>query len=201
MCGIAGVLLAAGCGSRYGANKLLAPLADGTPLAIVAARRLRSALGEVVAVVRHGDSELSALLTAEGLHVVVCENAHAGMGASLAAGVAASREARGWLVALADMPFIQDSTLQRAVQVLETGELLIAPFYAGRRGHPVGFHSSFRDELLALSDDEGARAILARHAASLTRLDVDDAGILLDVDTPADLAGWSAGQPVGGITS
>jgi len=201
MRGIAGILLAAGCGSRFGANKLLAPLADGTPLAMAAARRLRSALSEVVAVVRPGDLELSALLTAEGLQVVECENAHTGMGASLAAGVDASREARGWLIALADMPFIKDSTLQRAVQALETGGLLVAPFHAGRRGHPVGFHSSFRDELLALSGDAGAREILTRHARSLTRLDVDDAGVVLDVDTPADLAAAVAGQAVNGVIS
>jgi len=200
MRGIAGILLAAGCGSRFGANKLLAPLADGTPLAIAAARRLRSALGEVVAVVRRGDPVLSDLLTAEGLQVVVCENAHTGMGASLAAGVAASREARGWLIALADMPFIKDSTLQRAVQALEAGELLVAPFHAGRRGHPVGFRSGFRDELLALSGDAGAREILARHAALLTRLDVDDAGVVLDVDTPADLTAAVAGQSVSDVT-
>jgi molybdenum cofactor cytidylyltransferase len=200
MRGVAGILLAAGCGSRFGANKLLAPLADGTPLAMAVARQLRSALGEVVAVVRPGDLELSALLTAEGLQVVECENAHTGMGASLAAGVAASSEARSWLVALADMPFIKDSTLHLVVQALETGALLVAPFHAGRRGHPVGFHSCYRDELLALSGDAGAREILTRHAVSLTCLDVDDAGILLDVDTPADLAAL-VGQSVSGVTS
>jgi len=200
MRGIAGILLAAGSSSRFGSDKLLAPLADGTPMAIATARRLRSALGEVVAVVRRGDPVLSALLTAEGLRVVVCENAHTGMGASLAAGVAASREARGWLIALADMPFIKDSTLHRVAQALDTGALLVAPFHAGRRGHPVGFHPSFRDELLVLSGDAGAREILTRHSTSLTRLDVDDAGVVLDVDTPADLAAL-AGQSVSGVTS
>src|SRR4030065_1044764 len=121
---IAGILLAAGCGSRFGANKLLARLAPGTPLAIAAARRLRSALGEVVAVVRRGDPVLSALLTAEGLQVVVCENAHAGLGTRLAAGVAASREAHGRLIALADMAFIQDFPLQCAPPAPKAGALL-----------------------------------------------------------------------------
>lgn len=197
---VAGILLAAGSSRRFGSNKLLAPLADGTPLAIAAARRLRSALDEVVAVVRRGDPVLSAMLTDEGLHVVECENAHTGMGASLAAGVAASQNARGWLIALADMPFIKDSTLQRVVQAMEAGALLVAPFHAGRRGHPVGFHSRYRDELLALSDDAGARVILTRHAVSLTCLDVDDAGVVLDVDTPADLTAAVTGQSVSGVT-
>ncbi len=201
MRGITGVLLAAGSSRRFGSNKLVVPLPDGTPLVLAAVRRLRFVVDSVIAVVHPQDRVLPELLAAEQVQVVVCQNADAGMGASLAAGVAASGDARGWLVALADMPFIQDSTLQRAAQTLETGALLVAPFHAGRRGHPVGFHACFRDELLALSGEAGARDILMRHAAALTRLDVDDAGVLLDVDTPADLAAWPVGQPDGGITS
>jgi len=158
-------------------------------------------LDAVIVVVHPQDRVLPELLAAENMQVVVCQNADTGMGASLAAGVAASADARGWLIVLADMPAIQVSTQQRVVQALDNGAVLAAPFHAGQRGHPVGFLSSVRDELLALSGETGARDILARHAAALTRLEVDDAGILLDVDTPADLAAWLAGQPDGGITS
>jgi len=201
MRGITGILLAAGSSRRFGSNKLLVPLPDGTPLVLAAVRCLRSVVDAVIAVVHPLDRVLPELLAAEHVQVVVCQNADTGMGASLAAGVAASGDARGWLVALADMPAIQLSTLQRVAQALDTGAVLAAPFHAGQRGHPVGFHSSVRGELLALSGEAGARDILARHAAVLTRLDVDDAGILLDVDTPADLAAWLAGQSDGGITS
>lgn len=188
MRGITGILLAAGSSRRFGANKLLAPLADGTPMVLASAHCLRAVLGEVIAVVQSGDRVIPAMLAAEGLHVVTCKNAHTGMGASLAAGVAASRDAHGWLIGLADMPFIQSSTLQRVAQSLKTGAPLAVPFHAGRRGHPVGFSAAYRDELLALSGDAGARAILARAAAALVRLDVNDPGILFDVDTPSDLA-------------
>jgi molybdenum cofactor cytidylyltransferase len=201
MRGITGILLAAGSSRRFGSNKLLVPLPDGTPLVLAAVRRLRSVLDAVIAVVHPLDRVLPELLAAEHVQVVVCQNADTGMGASLAAGVAASRDARGWLIVLADMPAIQHSTLQRVARALDTGAVLAAPFHAGQRGHPVGFHSSVRDELLTLSGEAGARDILTRHAAALTRLDVDDAGILLDVDTPADLAAWLAGQSDGGITS
>jgi molybdenum cofactor cytidylyltransferase len=187
MHGITGVLLAAGSSRRFGSNKLLALLPDGTPLVLAALRRLRSVLESVIVVVHPQDAVVPELLVADRVQMVVCQNAHAGMGASLAAGVAASSAARGWLIALADMPAIQVSTLQRVAQVLDDGAVLVAPFHSGRRGHPVGLHSSFRDELLALSGDAGAREILARHAAALTRLDVDDAGVLFDVDTPDDL--------------
>jgi molybdenum cofactor cytidylyltransferase len=187
MHGITGVLLAAGSSRRFGSNKLLASLPDGTPLVLAALRRLRCVLESVIVVVHPQDAVVPELLAADEVQIVICQNAHAGMGASLAAGVAASSAARGWLIALADMPAIQVSTLQRVAQVLDDGAVLVAPFHSGRRGHPVGLHSSFRDELLALSGDAGAREILARHAAALTRLDVDDAGVLFDVDTPDDL--------------
>lgn len=145
-------------------------------------------MDEVLAVVRPGDSELSALLVAEGLRVVECAQAEQGMGRSLAAGVAASPDAASWVIALADMPFIKVSTIERVVQALSTGAVLAAPFHRDRRGHPVGFGADLRAELVALHGDIGARELLVRHARTLTRLDVDDAGILLDVDTPADLA-------------
>ena len=187
MRGITGILLAAGSSRRFGSNKLHALLPNGTPLVLAAVRRLHRVLDTVIVVVHPRDETVPALLLAESVQVVVCQNTDAGMGASLAAGVAASDAARGWLIALADMPAIQVSTLQRVTQALDDGAVLVAPFYSGRRGHPVGLHSRFRDELLALSDDAGARSILARHVAVLTRLDVDDAGVLFDVDTPGDL--------------
>ena len=187
MRGITGILLAAGSSRRFGSNKLHALLPNGTPLVLAAVRRLHRVLDTVIVVVHPRDETVPALLLAESVQVVVCQNADAGMGASLAAGVAASDAARGWLIALADMPAIQVSTLHRVAQALDDGAELVAPFYSGRRGHPVGLHSRFRDELLALSDDAGARSILARHVAVLTRLDVDDAGVLFDVDTPGDL--------------
>ena len=187
MRGITGILLAAGSSRRFGSNKLHALLPNGTPLVLAAVRRLHRVLDTVIVVVHPRDETVPALLLAESVQVVVCQNTDAGMGASLAAGVAASDAARGWLIALADMPAIQVSTLQRVAQALDDGAVLVAPFHSGRRGHPVGLHSRFRDELLALSDDAGARSILARHVAVLTRLDVDDAGVLFDVDTPGDL--------------
>ncbi len=184
---VTGILLAAGSSRRFGSNKLLAPLADGTPLAVTAARRLIAAVPETIAVLRPGDVELAAALAAQGLRIVECAQAEYGMGHSLAAGVAAAGTVDAWLIALADMPYIQHSTLSDLVALLVAGQDLVAPFYNGERGHPVGFAADFASELLALSGDAGARWILAHHAPSLARLDVDDPGILMDVDTPGDL--------------
>lgn len=201
MRGITGILLAAGSSRRFGSNKLVVPLPDGTPLVLAVVRRLQLVVNAVIVVVHPQDQVLPELLATENVQVVICQNADAGMGASLAAGVAASGDARGWIIVLADMPAIQISTLQRVAQALDNGAVLAAPYHAGQRGHPVGFRSSVRDELLTLSGEAGAREILTRHAAAVVRLDVDDAGILLDIDTPADLAAWQAGKSGIGTTS
>jgi len=183
---IAGVLLAAGAGTRFGGRKLLYPLATGTSVGIAALRNLRSALPHVVAVVRPGDDELRLLLAAEHVSIVECAEAERGMGHSLAAGVAAKSEADGWVIALGDMPHIQPDTIRAVTEALERGVPLVVPIFAGQRGHPVGFGRRFRDDLLALSGDAGARAILTRHPSAVHQLEVIDPGVVQDVDTPAD---------------
>lgn len=184
---VTGVLLAAGGSSRFGGDKLRAPLPDGTPLGLAAARRMMRVLPRVVAVVRPGDEELARLLAQEWLDVVVCADAGQGMGRSLACGVAAAPEAGAWLIALADMPHIKDSTYRRMAQALVGGAELAAPFYREARGHPVGFGAALRPALLALEGDRGACDLLTAHAAGLVRVAVDDPGILVDVDVPEDL--------------
>lgn len=180
-----GLLLAAGSSRRFGADKRWHRLADGTPMALASARRLLAACPESIAVVRAGDGELIELLMAEGLHCVVAEQAGAGMGHSLAAGVAAAAESGGgWLVALADMPFIGAASYAAVLAALAQGARIARPVHEGRMGHPVGFAAVCRDALLALSGDEGGKAIIARDPAALYRCVVDDPGVLQDFDRP-----------------
>lgn len=185
----AGILLAGGASRRFGRAKLLEVLPSGHTLAQAAARNLLEVLPGVLAVVRPGDEVLAAQLRDAGCEVLVAESAVDGMGASLAAGVRARRDATGWLIALADMPSIAPGTIRRVVAALESGARLAAPMHAGRRGHPVGFSAGLKDELLALGGDEGARQVIARHAGAMVTVAVEDRGIHLDVDTPAD---WPA---------
>ncbi len=182
-----GVLLAAGSSSRFGANKLLHPLADGTPVAVASARNLIAAMPGSIAVVRPGSAQLEELLRDAGCEVVVCPNADEGMGVSLAFAIAATSNEPGWLVALADMPLIRVDTIRTIAAWVGGGAVIAAPVQQGRRGHPVAFCSVLRDELLALRGDEGARAILQRWAPSVQLVQVDDPGIHRDIDTPADV--------------
>lgn len=184
---IVAVLLAAGAGTRFGGGKLLHPLADGVAIAAHAARNLRAAGLEVMAVIRPGDFPLSDMLEQEGCNVTQCAEAVRGMGHSLAHGVAQTREAGGWIVALADMPRVQPSTIETIAAAILSGAILAAPVYRGERGHPVAFAHGLRSELLGLSGDSGARAILERHGGETHLVECDDSGVLLDVDARADL--------------
>lgn len=183
---ITGLLLTAGSSTRFGADKRWHRLADGTPMALQSARRLVAACPHSIAVVRTNDAELAELLAAAGLQCIVCTQASDGMGHSLAAGVAATAEtSTGWLVALADMPFIEPASYAAVIGVLNDGARIARPAFSGRPGHPVGFAAGYRDELLALTGDQGGKAIISRDPAALCLCPVDDPGVLQDIDQPA----------------
>jgi molybdenum cofactor cytidylyltransferase len=183
-----GILLAAGSGSRFGADKLLHRLPDGTPIGVASARALRAAVGRVVAVVRPGALDLARALQGEGVEVTVCERAAEGMGTTLAHAVRAAAGAEGWVVALGDMPYLRVETIRRVAEALSAGAAIAAAAYRGERGHPVAFAARLQPELERLSGDAGARAVVTAHRAALALVEVDDPGVLRDIDVPADLA-------------
>lgn len=185
---IAGILLAAGRSTRFGGDKLMQPFgADGT-LVEASARVLAAGVDVALAVLRPGrDDDLVTRLRALGLDCVVCPDADQGMGRSLAFGVTVTRDAQGWVILLADMPCVRPETVRAVATRLRDGGAIVVPEYRGRRGHPVGFAARFRDQLTRLSGDRGARGILAAQAHEIETLDVEDAGVRADVDTPDDL--------------
>ena len=184
--GYCAILLAAGHARRFGADKLLQPL-DGQPLACVSAARLLQVL-PTVAVVRPTQHELIDRFAALGVPCVISSASENGMGASVAAGVAARADAKGWLIALADMPFIQPTTIAGVLAALRAGATIAAPYCQSRRGHPVGFAAAFGDALCSLHGDAGARELLRQQAANITPVACDDPGIFADIDTPDNLA-------------
>lgn len=187
-----GILLAAGFSRRFGAsNKLLRPMKDGRPIALVSAQNLIQAIPTTIAVVRPENTELAELLQQAGLVVLTCKESEQEMSASLAAAVrfSANFEAaqHGFVIALGDMPYIQPKTIQMVANSLNSNESIVIPTYREQRGHPVGFATQYRSELENLQGDEGARAIVKRYANNVCLLACEDAGILKDIDTPQDL--------------
>ena len=184
---IVGILLAAGSSRRFEGNKLLHPLSSGALMGMTAARCLVTAIPASLAVIRAGDQDLAEAFEKLGLRVVENPDADSGMGRSLATGVLATQDAAGWVVALADMPWIQSRTIASIKNGLQQGGSMIAPVYHGRRGHPVGFERKWRSHLLGLTGDQGARSLLSEHSSELTLQPTTDPGILVDIDRRTDL--------------
>lgn len=184
------VVVAAGRGSRFGAAspdapaKLLQPFGTGTVLGTTVRNAVHSQLPVVVVTTAAVAPALGGVLAQRDIVVVSDDEAARGMGHSIAAGVAERSGAPGWLVLPGDMPLVQPGTLLAVATALEHHPVAYAQFQ-GRRGHPVGFASELYSELVLLQGDEGARRIVARYPAC--GVEVADAGVLVDIDTPADL--------------
>lgn len=187
------VVVAAGRGSRFGAAlpaaapktaKLEQPFGTSTVLGTTVRNAVRSQLPVVVVTTAALAPLVSGQLAQRDIVVLSDEEAARGMGHSIAAGVAERSGAPGWLVLPGDMPLVQPGTLLAVANALEQHPVAYAQ-YQGRRGHPVGFASELYSELVLLQGDEGARRIVARYPAF--GQEVPDAGVLVDIDTPAEL--------------
>ena len=192
---VVGLLLASGFGRRFDAdgrrNKLLARLPDGQTLVCASARALCNALEHVAVVVPTRGTLIEAALSDLPVRLIRNARAMEGMGASIAVGIAALEaefpKARGWLIALGDMPFVMPRTIRSIADAvgLRGHARIVAPTYDGRRGHPVGFDRTLTAALMGLQGDVGASVLMK--AESVTAIPCDDRGIVEDIDTRDDL--------------
>lgn len=184
---IGGIFLAAGSASRFGDQKLLCKLPDGAPMVISAAKVFKASIAHPIAIVNNLSSEVAVCLAQEGFGLVDNPNCESGIGTSIARGIQYFEAADAWVIALGDMPYIHTSTIDKIKKYLNTGNKIVAPCYQGKRGHPVGFASDYKNELLALHSDVGAKDIIKKHKNEVKYVDVDDEGILIDIDTKQQL--------------
>ncbi len=187
--GVVALLLASGKGSRFdpsGArNKLLQLLPNGSTVIGSSVAHLIAA-GLPVTVVAPDDPALRAALAHYPVTWCINRQPELGMGASLALAVSQTAKARGWLVALADMPFIQPASILAVATAMDPeDDPIIAPFLGEHRGHPVGFDARLYPELVKLSGEAGARQLFER--LPVRRIALHDYGILRDIDRPDDL--------------
>jgi molybdenum cofactor cytidylyltransferase len=180
------VITAAGLGSRFGGalHKLAQPFEGSTVLATTVRHAVQTQLPVVVVTTAELAPLLAQVLAQRDTVVLTPAQAARGMGATIATGVAERSGAPGWVVLPGDMPLVQPATLLTVASALEQHPVVYAQ-HRGRRGHPVAFAGELYSELIQLIGDDGARRVLARYPSH--GQDVDDAGTLLDVDTPGDL--------------
>ncbi len=189
------VVLGAGAGSRYrGPRHKLSEPVTGVPVLALTLRNAIATGMPVVAVVTpailQAVPSIADMLPARDIiEIAPASHTAMGMGDSIAAGVAGHARASGWLVLPGDMPLVRPSSLVAVAAALDQLPIAYAQ-HRGRRGHPVGFGAEMFSELVHLHGDEGARRLLARYPTAAVEL--DDPGVLVDIDTVEDLAALRA---------
>ena len=185
-----GILLAAGHGRRFRAeqprDKLLAPChrdhADAPAVALAALRTLLRVTDQVLVAVTMDNHALRDCLAGEPARILPIHTN--GIGHSLAQAVAHCHSPANLIVALADMPYVHPSTLDKIAEAL-TEDNLVVPTWQGRRGNPRGIGASYIDQLLLLRDDQGARKLFS--SSAVCEVAVDDPAIVHDIDLPAHI--------------
>lgn len=180
------IIAAAGRAERFRkaggeGNKLNALLNDGS----VFAQTLRHALASGLAVhvvTRPENIQVQQLCLEQQIPFTLIDSS--GLGESITAGVCATPEWHGWLIHLADMPFVTPAMFIQVADALAS-HALVRPRVKQQPGHPVGFAHGYYEKLCQLSGDIGAREMLRGEAVHF--IEVDDADSLRDIDLPSQL--------------
>ena len=186
---IALAVLAAGASRRFGeANKLMTQW-GGRPLVAHTLQTFDStAFAKRMVIVPENHHALAALCEKLGFDIVDNPFAANGIASSIVLAAEKCSSFDGLMIALADMPRIDKSTIALLASTFQSapGDAIVAPELNGRRGHPVIFSKSHLPDLASLSGDVGAASVIRSHPNSYIGVDVDDEGVAIDFDTPAD---------------
>jgi molybdenum cofactor cytidylyltransferase len=191
---VAAIILAAGKSTRMGEPKQLLRLGGGTVLGQTIENVRRSRMDEIVLVLGSSAEAIRRQLPIsllEGLKVVINPAYTQGMASSLRAGLSAlDAQVDAALIILADQPFVRPQTLNQIAQLAQqhpsSRAQIVIPSYQGVRGNPVLLDRSVFAEVMALQGDVGCRAIFGSHTERTLNLEVEDEGILLDIDNYED---------------
>ena len=190
------LVLAAGASSRMGDADKLLELVDGEPLlAMVCKQAVMSAARQVfVALTPDRPERMHSLQGLEVQHVNVAD-ASLGMSASIKAGLQASDDPDGLLIALADMPEITTAHLNKLITTFAANpnaSIVRAASPAGIPGHPVIFAKKHFDRLRTISGDVGGQQIIQAHPQDVVMVELEGGAALTDLDTPQSWADWRA---------
>lgn len=184
------IVPAAGRSERFGEPKAVAEV-EGVPMLDRVIETLFDADVEEVVVVIGGEHEdliRDRVPALEHARVVVNPDPERGMFSSLQEGFNAADDARTYLVAVGDMPFVREETV-RAVIAAHDGTGVVTPRYRGKHGHPIAVDERVRQAILEAEPAPGftLHDVIKGQADRRRSLDVDDPGIVRDIDTRSDL--------------
>lgn len=195
---VAALVLAAGSSRRFGADNKLLAYRDSRPL-----------LGHVLDSVKLSDTDTILMVTGHDVDAVstLCNATNqsggtriaqrhnplhaSGMASSLICGISELGEqgADAVMVCLGDMPEVSAAVMNTLIQTFREipDKALYIPTFDGQRGNPVLIAASLFDSVLMLEGDVGARVLARQFPDSVCEVPCESAGVLMDVDVPADL--------------
>lgn len=182
---IAAVILAAGMATRMGSVKQLLPWGKSTILGSTIDLYAKANVDKIIVVVGYYAPEIMKALHNKPVKWVINKEFQSGMASSLQAGIKAlDKEDEVCLLGLGDTPLLRYKTINQIIEAHQFHQAqIVVPYYGEQSGHPILVTSQLFSELLKVRGDVGARFVIKAHNKSVFRLEVDDEGVIIDLDT------------------
>ena len=182
------IILAAGESKRMGKPKLLLPFGNSTIIETIVNNATESKADEVLVVLGSGAENIAEKIRGFPAKTSINPNFRQGMLSSIQWGFEVLPEdTLAALVMLGDQPMVSSSVNDKVIDADERAEKsIVLPIYNKRRGHPLLIDMKYREEVKRLSPDIGLRVLVHNHAGDILEVEVDDPGILKDIDTLED---------------
>jgi len=185
---VAAIVLAAGCATRMGSQKVLLEVEGRSMIRRVVDAAVGSRTARTIVVVGHEAGPVANDLAGRPVTVVVNPDYAAGMSTSLQAGVRAAGACDAALFLLGDQPFVTARLIDRLIETFaQTGKAVVRPLAGERPANPVLLSAALFAEVFAQSGDVGGREIVKRHPGQVCLVPLDDPTLVVDIDTPEDL--------------
>lgn len=185
---ICAIVLAAGCSSRMGSQKLLLPFGSKTVITHIVDQILAAHIDQVYVVVGHQRKKIEWELSERPVYMVDNPNYESGMLSSVRCGLrAVDKKCQAVLVALGDQPSVTTTLVDQMVKSFGVDKKqILVPLYQDKRGHPILFSMIFKEEILTNFDDVGLRGLLQAHSDDIFEMSVSSPTVLSDMDCPED---------------
>lgn len=182
---ITGIILASGFSSRMNKDKLMMKLDNEFIIKFVLKNAINSNLDDLILVYRN--DEIAKLSSNSKIRLVYNGNAYNGQSESIKLGILNAKDNSDYLFLLGDQPFIFSNIINEIIDEFNNNKgMIIVPYYGEKRGNPVLFPNEFKNELLSLSGDEGARKIIYKYKERVKKIEFDNSMYNLDIDNAKD---------------
>jgi len=188
MAEVTAIVLAAGEGRRMGGPKALLPFGGATMLEYLLATCRRAGLRRTILVLGAEAERIRRTLSLGDAYVVINEKYTSGQTSSVKVALASLEpSAQGFMLFPVDVPLIRPGLCRKMLSLFRPGRgMIVVPSFAGRRGHPALYDIRYREEFLALGDEEPAHRVIRSHEDAVAYVEAEDDSVLFDVDTPED---------------